>query len=93
MCLCGLTEGLHWYVDLKFAGQMFQIAETPEQAEYALRSWAAKILRLGHQHLDVRPLAAKILSTKKLRMIAVCENTLAMEVLRSDGMETREDKV
>lgn len=73
MCDCGLTEGIHWYVDIEMAPIMFLVARSPEQAEHSLRSWAARILRKGSIFLDFRPMAAKILASKSLCLTTVCE--------------------
>jgi hypothetical protein len=74
MCHCELSDGSHWFVDMINAPSMYQIAETPEQAEHFLRSWAGKILRIGHMHLDMRQTAAKILACKNINMISICNN-------------------
>lgn len=74
MCICGLTDGIHWYVDRRYAPNLYQVATTPEEAEYNLLHWAGKILRSGHMHLDMRPMAAKILACRSLNMIAICSN-------------------
>lgn len=73
MCSCGLEEGLHWYLDPVNAPGLYHIASCSEEAKYFLRSWAAKILRLGHMHLDMRPLAARILRSKTITMVSLCD--------------------
>jgi hypothetical protein len=74
MCHCGLSKDIHWYIDVINAPEMYQIAETPEQAEHNLRSWAGKVLRIGHMHIDMRQAAARILRCQSLHMISVCNN-------------------
>lgn len=73
MCSCQLIDGVHWYVDLIHAPLMYMVGRSPEQAEAALRTWAAKVLVKGTMQLDMRPTAAKILATKVLEMKACCE--------------------
>lgn len=76
MCTCNIGEDVHWWVDDLNAPNMYQIARSAEEAEAYLRSWAGKTVRLGHTHLDLRPMAAKILAAKKLRMITICERKI-----------------
>lgn len=76
MCSCQLIDGVHWFVDKLNAPYMFMVAETPEQAERSLRTWAAKTLRLGNMHLDMRPIAARVLSLRILHMVACCSSGL-----------------
>lgn len=73
MCICGLDPGVHWYVDPINAPNLWQIGLSPEQAEHNLRSWAGKVVRLGHQHFDMRPIAARVLKLRFLCMVALCD--------------------
>jgi hypothetical protein len=74
VCICGLDEDVHWFVDRIHAPNLYQVAHTPEEADRMLRSWAGKILKKGHMHLDMRIYASKILKTKVLNMVAICSN-------------------
>lgn len=73
MCRCALEEGIHWYVDRVHAPYLYQIASSPEEAESILKQWAAKILSVGHNQLDIRQTAGKILALKTMRMEAICD--------------------
>lgn len=81
MCDCRLVDGYHWWVDLSIAKEIYQVAETPEQAEVYLRIWAAKTLSVGHQFLDIRTLAARVLATHVLNMVSICSNKTAHDKL------------
>lgn len=72
ICKCGLGEGIHWYVDYVHASCMYMLGHSPEEAESCLRSWAARILKQGHNDLGIRPLAARILSCHDLFMVQIC---------------------
>lgn len=71
--MCGLGDNSHFYVDDINAPNNYQIAESSEEAERNLRSWAGKTVRLGHTHIDLRPIAAKILAAKELKLIKICD--------------------
>lgn len=73
MCSCQLIDGVHWFVDKEHAPYIFLVAETPEQAERFLRTWAAKVLRVEDMHLDMRPMAARVLALRILNMVACCK--------------------
>jgi hypothetical protein len=78
MCICGLVDDTHWFVDSKNAPHMWQIAQSPEQAEHNLRSWAGAILRSTQvqAHLGMKPVAARILKIKVLFMRKLCESNI-----------------
>lgn len=73
-CFCGLGDSLHWFVDQLNAPNLYQVALTPEQAESNLRSWAGKVVKKGHLHLDMRPIAARVLAAKILFMTKICDH-------------------
>jgi hypothetical protein len=75
MCMCGLINDYHWYSDPIHAPNLWQVSTTPEEAEHSLRSWAGKVLKLGHQHIDMKFVAARVLGTRVLSMIRLCEGT------------------
>lgn len=77
-CTCGLGDGIHWYVDYTHASYMYMLGRSPEEAEHSLRSWAAKILKQGHLDLEVRPMAARILSCHELYMVQICTPKLRL---------------
>lgn len=81
MCDCRLIDGYHWWVDVVRAKEIYQVAETPEQAEVYLRIWAAKTLSVGHQFLDMRTLAARVLATHVLNMVSICNHREAYDKL------------
>lgn len=73
MCACGFPdeENIHWYTDRR-APMMYMLAHSPEEAEYNLRSWAGRLVKNGHLIIDMRPVAARVLATKRLYMQSIC---------------------
>lgn len=82
MCDCGLTEGVHWFADPLHAPDIWQIAESPEQAEASLRTWAGKVVRIGHRYIELRRAAAKVLSTRVLDMRRLCDTPELLALAR-----------
>lgn len=74
MCKCALSEGIHWYVERIYAPYMYLVAKSPEEAEHSLRNWAARILSVGHNQLDIRQMAGRVLAVKILNMQSICQN-------------------
>lgn len=89
MCICNLIEGTHWYVDMKNASTMFLVACSPEQAEHSLLTWAGRTVRLGHQYLDIRSLAGRVLQASDLYMTAICDSNHANEIFFSHELEDK----
>ena len=82
MCSCGLSEGIHWYSDTGVGADIWQIGHTPEEAEHALRSWAAKVVRQGHLYIDIRSTAGRILRAPVLNMTQLCTSPTLLALAR-----------
>lgn len=73
MCTCLLDGEKHWYIDINGPAIMWVMASSPEEAEAALRSWAARVLKGPNMILCSKAVASRTLRSRAIHMVAMCE--------------------